>query len=366
MVEYLSGNRIQGSSTSSSSPPQTSWKLLARGVYDASDPDSIDTGTFTPKENMMILAHFIHSDQIKPNLRLGYSTIDASDNYAWRGSQNGGTNAPSSASDGHSQNEVTPINHQGSGTIFATGAFTNTSGKEKLGVLHYNYSGTDSAVGDRSEITFKWANTSNQVNRVEYVNGGTGSFGSGSEVVVIGCDNNESDSGTNFWQQLVDETSGSTGDFSVSFTAKKYLWVQTIGEGDGNNRTSFRMQFNGNTTSGDYKFRTQDDGKTASEGTHGDSYISIADTLGASGQSGNSGNTQVYVEQFIVNRETQYALGIHHSATNQPDTQGGSSVMDRRETVSKFRSTTPITSIKMTASGDTFPAGTRIIVWGAD
>ena len=30
MVEYLSGGRIQGSSTSASSPPQTSWKLLDR------------------------------------------------------------------------------------------------------------------------------------------------------------------------------------------------------------------------------------------------------------------------------------------------------------------------------------------------
>ena len=30
MVEYLSGGRIQGSSTLTETPPQTSWKELAR------------------------------------------------------------------------------------------------------------------------------------------------------------------------------------------------------------------------------------------------------------------------------------------------------------------------------------------------
>ena len=58
MVNYLSGNIIEGSSTLTSTPPATSWKLLDRATL-TSAGDSIDTGTFTAKDNIMILEHKI-------------------------------------------------------------------------------------------------------------------------------------------------------------------------------------------------------------------------------------------------------------------------------------------------------------------
>ena len=54
MVNYLGGNIIEGSSTLTSTPPQTSWKELDR-VTLSSAGDTINTGSFTAKDNLMVL-----------------------------------------------------------------------------------------------------------------------------------------------------------------------------------------------------------------------------------------------------------------------------------------------------------------------
>ena len=52
MVEYLSGGRIQGSSTLTTTVPNTGWKVLGR---DTGGSSTMDSGTFTAKDNLMIL-----------------------------------------------------------------------------------------------------------------------------------------------------------------------------------------------------------------------------------------------------------------------------------------------------------------------
>ena len=65
MVEYLSGNRIQGSSTLTSSPSPTGWKLLKRSTAVGSGgTQTVDSGTFTAKDNLMILSHILMVIQV--------------------------------------------------------------------------------------------------------------------------------------------------------------------------------------------------------------------------------------------------------------------------------------------------------------
>jgi hypothetical protein len=349
MVEYLSGNRIQGSSTLSLAPPATSWKELDR-VTLGSAGDSLDSGTFTAKDNIMILGHFIHSDQIKPLLRLGNSTIDTGSNYAMNGGQNGGANTTAV-----NQSSITPINHQATNSIFSVGEFNNVSSQEKLGILHYNYSGGAGAgtAPDRSEITGKWANTSAQINRVEYVNTNSGSFGTGTELVVLGYDNDEADSGTNFWQELDSvELSATANEInSGTFTAKKYLMVELQVIADGSISGS-DLQFNGDTGS-NYARRYRSGGDSEATGTS-------EATLG-----GGTGGDRGYNTWFIVNVADKEKLAIGEAvwASN-----GAGNTPSRRELTGKWANTSAqITSIKIKENGSGgWASGSTLKVWGSD
>ena len=213
MVEYLDGGRIQGTSTLTSSPPATSWKLLARGTGSGT---TVDTGTFTAKDNLMILIHYLNGTQyVKYN-------NDTGSNYANRRNEEGGSDSaqPSRTSISFTRNSGEDM--------FIVGDLVNIAAQEKLGVYHQiseNSAGAGNAP-KRQEWGHKWTNTSNQITRVTMTSDG-GNYSSDDEVVVLGMDNDEADSGTNFWQEL-NKTSVDSGDelSTGSFTAKKYLWVQ--------------------------------------------------------------------------------------------------------------------------------------------
>ena len=85
---YLSGGRIQGRSDDSvlDSIPQTSWKELDRVTLSGTS-DTMDTGTFTAKDNLMILAHIIRSGSVSVNMT--FNADDSNGNYAGRLSETG-------------------------------------------------------------------------------------------------------------------------------------------------------------------------------------------------------------------------------------------------------------------------------------
>ena len=69
-VKYLAGERLIGTAaeraamtTSVSAIPQTSWKEIDR-VTLGSSGDSMDTGTFAAKDNLMILTHYPTSSEM--------------------------------------------------------------------------------------------------------------------------------------------------------------------------------------------------------------------------------------------------------------------------------------------------------------
>ena len=67
------------------------------------------------------------------------------------------------------------------------------------------------------------------IKQISMINTDTGSFANDTEIVVLGVNNNESDSGSNFWQELYSgsTTGASSGNFTTDqFAKKNWLWVQ--------------------------------------------------------------------------------------------------------------------------------------------
>jgi hypothetical protein len=110
---------------------------------------------------------------------------DSGSNYAYRESANGGADVTAT-----SQSSI-----QLAGAV-TTRNFTyvvdiiNVAATEKVGYVQRFDQQTNGAgtAPSKSEIAFKWANTANQITRVDLINSSTGDFAAGSEVVVLGHD----------------------------------------------------------------------------------------------------------------------------------------------------------------------------------
>ena len=347
MVNYLGGNIIEGSSTLSSPPPQTSWKELARASL-SSAGDIINSGTFTAKDNIMVLQHNINSGSVRTGLRLN---ADTGNNYAHRRSVNGASDATNT-----SHNRIvsdTDID----GSDFTVSEFNNISAQEKLGILHrVHQSGSGAGnAPEREEMIGKWVNTSSRITSIQSVNTETGDFDTGSEILVLGYDDDESDSGTPFWQELADVELSSAGDTLNSgiFTAKKYLWVQIFGIAS-SNLDNVKIRFN-NYSDSSYAYRHNSNGGSESTNTS-DSGFNYVGTNAAHNH---------YVNMFVVNKSDKEKLAIIEQV--RTDT-GASNTPTRKEVVGKWAKTDQ-QIVRVTAvnggSGD-FASGSYIKVWGAD
>ena len=227
MVEYLSGNRIQGSSTLTSSPTQTSWKQLDKKTLDSASNtlDCNGSGSgFTAKENLRILV-FIPSG----NAHHGYLYFNGDDggtnnNYARRLKING-TDATTADDD-----EIN-FTHDTDTTKFAVLDVSNISGKEKLVTGTYIDNGTagGSNVVNRMSEAYKWTGTG-QITRVTLYNNKSGTtFPAGTELVILGYDEDESDAGTVFYKEIGKDVLESNGDtMNADITSAKYLMYEIV------------------------------------------------------------------------------------------------------------------------------------------
>ncbi len=355
MVEYLDGGRIQGSSTLVSSPPATSWKELGRTTL-SSTSDSITVSSLADKDNIMILTNSFASGNITGTLRLN---TDTGNNYASRWSENG-------ASDG-SQNTnpkmVYEVSTNRTSDRFGYSLINNLSSQEKLCLSHTMTNGSGTGAGnapDRRDVVSKWANTSNAISSVTLYNTESGDFASGSELVVLGCDNDEADSGTNFWQELASvELSSDTDTFDTgTFTAKKYLKYEiytTCASGGG---ATPNLRFNSDTGS-NYSFRHSSNyGSDGTSTSNSRIIVGYGDT-----------DERSYISGYIINKSDKEKLVINHASTDSGHTGAGNVVISK-ESVGKWNNTSSqITSLQIYNSdssiGD-FSTGSYIKVYGAD
>ena len=348
MVEYLSGNRIQGSSTKVTSPPQTSWKELGRTTLSSTSSD-ITVSSFTAKDNLMVLIYAQDGSQ------MGYRVnSDTGNNYHIKRSMDG-------ASDSTLQSTKAQVHAQGAKKEFNVSSWINIANQEKLFIsntVSQNTAGAGNAPS-RNEIVGKWANTSDQITTFTLHNAGSTGFSSGSEVVVLGCNNDEADSGTNFWQELANVELSSAGDTldTSTITAKKYLWIQAfIPEGAGHHGYIY---FNGDDggSNNNYARRGSINGGNDITTTDDDEINWSHDT-----------NTAKYLNMFVINISDKEKLCI--AEYMDYGSSGAGTAPNRIEWVYKWVNTSAqISSVKLynnKARSNDFPIGTRLKVWGSD
>jgi len=300
----------------------------------------------------MVLVDVVgESGTIKGNLRVNN---DSGNNYAGRFSTNG-------TNEGTITSEVWFDDNYGVAASSTERTFliydiANLSGNEKLAIKGNYYTGTAGAANapQRQQFVYKWANTSNAINRLELINDLTGNFSVGSEVVVLGWDPADTHT-TNFWQELASVELGADGDnlSSGTITAKKYLWVQAYIAGSGNARV--HLTFNNDTTS--YAVRDSSNGGT-------DATFTNQGEIRLHG-SYNNGDPK-FINLFIINNSANEKLVTSHTISG--GTSGAANAPDRVQTVGKWDNTSAqITEIDLD-NNDTgsFGTGSILKVWGAD
>jgi hypothetical protein len=323
------------------------WVEVGRTTL-GSAGDSIDITSLADKRYYMVLEYSLPSGTIDSYTQFNG---DTSSSYSQRRSIDGGadtTNTNLTILDAIFNSGVA-VPH------FGVRYIANYSSKEKLTIGHYvrqNTSGSSNPP-NRTEITSKWTNTSNAINRINTQNSSGGSFNTGSEVVVLGYDPADTHT-TNFWEELYSGTATSGQILNTgTFTAKKYLWIQAMVKGTGNS-TSF-MRFNGDQGS-NYTTRYSNDG--GADGT----YTSL--TSGFEWITSSTPNP-AFFNMFIINNASTEKLAIHHCVHN--NTSGSSNVPSRFETVQKWTNTSnQITSIQLDRGSTGAHTNTIIKVWGAD
>tara|TARA_R110002051_G_scaffold152947_3_gene225502 strand:- start:5351 stop:6433 length:1083 start_codon:yes stop_codon:yes gene_type:complete len=360
MVEWLAGNRIRGTSTERASADFNNhltgvgavggWKEVGRTTL-GSAGDTIQVSSLPDKRYYMLLCDDRNSGSINVGHRAGEGTLDTGSNYSKRASIDGATDLQHVNQNNFLEDA---LNH--SNNMFMVNYISSVAGKEKLGIgscIRQNSAGAGNAPA-RTEYVGKWANTANVIDTLATVNFGTGDLAIGSELVVLGWD--EDDTHTdNFWEELASVELTGTADTisSGTITAKKYLWVQFYQKSSG--ACNIQMTFN-NDTGSNYARRGSNDG--------GSDFTSTSASI-LQFQTGDTDSAHFF-NMFIVNNSANEKLGISHGVTQ--NTAGAGTATERKEQVHKWANTSAqITEIDIdnTDSGS-YASGTIMKVWGSD
>jgi len=358
---FLSGNRIQGRSDDSvlTAIPQTSWKELDR-VTLGSTSDTIDTGTFSAKDNLKFLLHVIRSGSVTVEMTFN---ADTGSNYAKRLSETG-------ESDGTNVNQnYLKISIDNEDDEFHIMDFRNIANREKLGIIHVVARQSGTGAGNaptRGETVGKWANTADQITRVTLTNTNGGDYASGCELIVLGCDDDEADSGTNFWQELTNTSTiaSSVTNTSGTFTAKKYMMftAHTSSINNSNHGNSYlRLGSSGSIDTGsNYAFRGSINGASDGTGTSNSSGIFAEDYWSSGG--GDHGG--ILYNGYIMNVSGKEKLVIMEVVQGM---NGASNPPRRQEPVGKWANTSAqanVLQINAAGGGGLLAGSWR--VWGSD
>ena len=352
-MSFLDSKRIVGTETDRVGVDAVTggWKEVGRTTL-GSAGDTIDVTSLPDKRYYMILMDYRDTGgQINTNMTINN---DTGNNYARRWSTDGATDSTQT-----SRNSMNH-GHYTANDGYAVAYLSNVSSKEKLLLSHSvaNNSGTGAGTApNRNEFVGKWANTSNVVSSIKHTNSDTGSFTSGSEVVVLGY--NPDDTHTdNFWEELADITTNSAGALSSgTFTAKKYLWVQAYTTGSTNSSPDGYIEFNADSNT-NYCHRRSHNGGTQTVGTQDGIGIRI---------DGTGGTTPKFHNFFIKNVAGDEKLVIANSVTQ--NAASATNAPSRTDSVGKWVNTSDqITRIDIIDQYSTpaWGAGSFIKVWGAN
>ena len=318
------------------------YQLLGRTTLDG-DADTVDVTSLAAKDNLMIIFNTVASGTCSNKFTLNgvtastYSRID-------QGNGGGAGSNPSEANWG--LNYTSDDNYR-----FGYFFLNNDSDTEKTGFANtvQSVGSGSSDVPNRMQGFLGWEKDDQQITQVTMTNDKTGSYASGTEVVVLGS--NADDTDDNVWEELASVEITSDGDAidTGTFTAKNYLWIQLFNVDNGTG--DMNMTFNG-LTSG-YAERYSDD--FGSDSTNGD-MGGISSNYGAL-----QGNT--LANYMVINADGKQKL-VNYTYS----IQGGSAatVPQSLEAVSNCTTTDQVTRVQVTVGGGNFGSGSWLKVWGFD
>ena len=308
------------------------WERLAHTELGSNG--TLASGTFSAKKNLRVI---IYGNAVSGGtLALNFNS-DTGDNYAYRGSDNGG-------SDGTAGSQpAIPITITSNVKSYCVINITNVSDKEKIFIGHNTDVGSGAGAGNaptRREVVGKWANTSAQITSIQIVNNSAGSLdlAAGSYITVLGA-----------------KEAATSDTITVdSLEAKKHLMIQYKILRGSSGDTNVRLRFN-NDTGSNYSYRTSINGATDATGT------SQANVELHSGVVNDNFGTI-----YVINEASKEKLGIVEVVGNNID--GAGNAPARRESTLKWANTSnAITRVDLvnTSTGD-FEEGSEVTVYGTD
>ena len=323
---------------------ESSWVELGRSAV--SSGSDIDV-TVTARDNMMVIEHIVASGNIDQGMHFNDDGGGGgSSNYAWRVRRDGSVTGQGINTYRFNTEESYPV------TALEIYYLQHTNGQDKITRWYDTQANGTGAtnIPVTCEGVGKWGITSD-ITKVSFTNIDSGSYASGSEVIVLGYDNDEAAGGTPFWEELASVELGGAGDLSSgTITAKKNLWLQ-IYSTTGTSADDL-LRFNSDTGT-NYTDRRRTD--NASEAT-ATSQTSILNTMN------NNATTPAFGNYFIQNILGQEKLVS--GFINQQLTAGATNPASRIEVSGKWVNTSAqITNITL---GGTIGAGSIMKVWGAD
>lgn len=329
-----------------------SWKELGRTTLGSSS-STINVSGLAEKRYLMVLHNVVGKNTVTVDdgVRVGNNSYDSSNNYSIRRSGNG------SADVTQTSQSYANLYSSSANESFDVSFVANYSSKEKLGITHRFHGGGGAGnSGIRREEVWKWSNTSNAINQWQYWSGGSDTFNSGCEVVVLGYDPaDEHSTDDNFWQELasVELTSANATIDTGTFTAKKYLWFQIYTTGSSvNNRLHIRMN---NLSTGIYADRYSHNGGADSTDV----------SSGSARLSNNNDTLPKFLSGFMINNASNEKLGICHEVSQ--NTAGAGNAPNRTQSVFKIANTSvQATSLQIINLSGTWNSGSIIKVWGSD
>ena len=327
--------------------PIGGWVELGRTTL-GSTSSTVTVSGLADKRYYKILSSLPqNAGSFNPLFRLGNSTVDTGNNYAFRFSPNGASDSTGTTKgfiQGGSAGSPTPD--------FGCHYIANLSSNEKLLQGHFveqNTAGAGNAP-NRVENTGKHAQTSNPNTEVQLWSGGGGTFAVGAEVVVLGWDPTDTHT-TNFWEELFSGSGTSIDSGVAGIPAKKYLWIQIYLDGILSG-TTLKMVLNGDLGS-NYSLRRSIDG--------GSDSTFVNNSSGMLYHSGVGGEDELFVNMFMVNLSSVDKLAIQHSVYST--LAGAGTAPNREEIVNKWDDAAQITDIELTG---TYGSASVMKVWGSN
>lgn len=156
------------------------WEEIARATLSSSAASISLTSIPARKYLHVIVMAFATGGTVNMGMRFNN---DSSANYTYRYNTNGGA-------DGTGTSQTTTFIDAGltsTQPIFSINDIINIANQEKYMMTHATTSAAGNNANNRTEISTKWTNTTNQITRMDIINpGGTGQFATGTEVIVLG------------------------------------------------------------------------------------------------------------------------------------------------------------------------------------